>query len=353
MAFASPPITQSACRARHLAVRCLLSLALLLLVTSSAFADTIRVTVDRALVWTRPSGVAVVITQLRRDETAEVVRRVGAWYEIVVPTGTFNAEFRTGFISASQVVVETVGPPSAEVTRATTPAPPQRPRTPGTSFLNIDGVRRTGRDNLTRTVTVFSNVLAEESSITTNYGDTTGWSFDFMAGGAIWHWLGVGFGVGYHQRDRSAAVDALVPHPYFFDTFRPASFTTEPLRTRETTLHIPAIFIPPAVGPIKILVFAGPSVFRLSQSVVTDIKLDEQFPYDIATISGVTTEERKGTFAGYHAGADVSVFFTRSVGVGGGIRYSHANVKSFEEDTATTTGIAGGVSAVGGVRFRF
>ena len=67
----------------------------------------------------------------------------------------------------------------------------------------------------------------------------------------------------------------------------------------------------------------------------------------------MTTEERKGTFWGYHAGADISVFFTRSVGVGGGVRYTHANIKKFEADAATTKGTAGGLSALAGVRFRF
>src|SRR5207244_4019861 len=141
--------------------------------------------------------------------------------------------------------------------------------------------------------------------ITTNYGNARGWSLDFMGGGPVWHWLGVGFGVGYHQRDRSAAVDALLPHPYFFDTFRPASFTTEPLHSRETVFHVPAIFLPPAWGPIKVMVFAGPSVFRLYQVVVTDVTVNEHYPYDTVTISGVTSEERKGTFVGYHAGADI------------------------------------------------
>ncbi len=70
---------------------------------------------------------------------------------------------------------------------------------------------------------------------------------------------------------------------------------------------------------MKILVFAGPSVFRISQTVVADLTLDERYPYDAVTIRGVTTAERKGTFAGYEAGADVSVFFTREVGVGVGV----------------------------------
>jgi opacity protein-like surface antigen len=126
-----------------------------------------------------------------------------------------------------------------------------------------------------------------------------------------------------------------------------------PLKSREATFHFPAIFMPPALGPIKVLVFAGPSVFRLAQTQVTNLVVKEEFPYDTVTISDVTTEEKKGTFWGYHAGADVSVFFTRLVGVGGGVRYTHANVGTFEQTDAATKGTAGGVSATAGVRFRF
>ena len=52
-----------------------LSLMLVLLSSAAAFADTVKITTDRALVWSRPSGVAVVITQLKRGDTVEVVRR--------------------------------------------------------------------------------------------------------------------------------------------------------------------------------------------------------------------------------------------------------------------------------------
>jgi len=156
-----------------------------------------------------------------------------------------------------------------------------------------------------------------------------------------------------HERNRAASINALIPHPYFFDTLRPASFTTEPLKSRETTFHFPAIFLPPAFGPVKVMAFAGPSIFRLAHTQVTNILVTEVFPYDTVSIKGVTTEERKGTFWGYHAGADVSVFVTRLVGVGIGVRYSHAKIKEFEQDAAATQGVAGGVSVLAGVRFRF
>src|SRR4029077_6100164 len=73
---------------------------------ATASADTVRVVVDRALVWTRPGGVSIVMNQLLKDQTAEVVRRVGDWYEIVAPPGSGGGDRRTGFIAASQVVLE-------------------------------------------------------------------------------------------------------------------------------------------------------------------------------------------------------------------------------------------------------
>src|SRR5262245_22468041 len=89
-----PPIPRDRDRS-HFASTGLISLIFVLLAATGAFADTVKVTVDRALVWSRPTGVSVVITQLLRDQTVEVVRRVGGWYEILVPTGTLGAEFRT------------------------------------------------------------------------------------------------------------------------------------------------------------------------------------------------------------------------------------------------------------------
>jgi opacity protein-like surface antigen len=331
-----------------------LALLLVLVASAAAFADTVKVTTDRALVWSRPEGVAVVITQLKKGDTVEVVRRVGGWYEIIVPAPALSLEVRTGYISASQVAVDSVGGPSALVLAAKSGPPRPRPsQKPGTSFFNIDGMRSRSSDDLTESITLFTPQLDENTSFSTNYGNPTAWSLDFMGGGPVWHSLGLGFAVGYHKRNRTAAIEAEIPHPYFYDTLRPASFTTEPLQSREAAFHFPAIFMPPAFGPIKVLLFAGPSIFRLSQTQVTNIIVNEAFPYDTVTISGVTTGEKKGTFWGYHAGADVSVFFTRSVGVGGGIRYSHANISGFEQDAATTTGVAGGVSVVAGVRFRF
>src|SRR5258708_17002268 len=92
-------------------VRIVLSVVFVVCTAATAAADTARVIVDRALVWTQPSGVSIVMSQLLKGQTAEVVRRVGDWYEIVAPPGSGGGARRTGFISAAQVVLDSVGPP--------------------------------------------------------------------------------------------------------------------------------------------------------------------------------------------------------------------------------------------------
>src|SRR6476620_12417616 len=104
---------------RRIALFAILTIA----VAATASADTVRVIADRALVWTQPGGVSIVMNQLLKGQTAEVVRRVGDWYEIVAPPGSGGGDRRTGFIAASQVVLES-GDSSA--TRSRSGAAPQR-----------------------------------------------------------------------------------------------------------------------------------------------------------------------------------------------------------------------------------
>jgi len=336
-------------------VRIILSWVFVISIATAAAADTVRVVVDRALVWTSPSGISVVITQLRKDQTVEVVRRVGDWYEIVLPRGLASVEGSTGFIRASQVVLQTVGPRTAPTPpgRGTTAARPRGAAARHPGIFNIDATYRVGRKDLTRSIPAFADVFAEEGTIATNYGNRSGFAVSVLFGQRIRGQIGLGVGGDYYFRKRSAALEAHVPHPFFFNQLRTATFETGTLLGHEAAVHVPVLWMPPAHGSIKILVYGGPSAFRVSQTVVTDVSLDEQYPYDVATVTGVATDERKGTRFGYHAGGDVSYFFTRSTGVGGGVRYTHATLKFDHDAGATTTGAGGDLQAVVGLRFKF
>jgi len=325
---------------------------------ATASADTVRVVVDRALVWTRPGGVSIVMNQLLKDQTAEVVRRVGDWYEIVAPPGSGGGDRRTGFIAASQVVLES-GDSSA--TRSRSGAAPQRtPAAGGVSgtarsprVLNVDAAFRAGGDDLTRSFTAFTDVFAEPGSIATNYGNRSGLAFDVRLAQPLARSFGVGVGLDYYFRHHDASVDARVPHPFFFNQLRIGKFETAALSAHEAAVDISGVWMPPAIGPLTILVFGGPTIFRVSQTVVTDLVLDEQYPYDTVTITGIKTAERKSTVFGYHVVGDASYYFTPTIGIGGGVRYSHATIAFDNDDDVTTEGTAGGFSALVGLRFRF
>jgi hypothetical protein len=322
---------------------------------ATASADTVRVVADRALVWTQPGGVSIVMNQLLKGQTAEVVRRVGDWYEIVAPPGSGGGDRKTGFISASQVVLESGGTPSTRQAPAgrTPPQPARRRSAKSPRVLNIDAGFRVGGDDLTRSFSAFTDIFAEAGTIATNYGNRSGVAFDVLFAQPIASSFGVGVGFDYYLRSQHATVDARVPHPFFFNQLRTGTFETEALSAHEAAVNIPAVWMPPAFGALKIMVFGGPTIFRVSQTVVTDLVLDERYPYDTVTITGVKTGERKSTLVGFHVGGDVGYFFTPSIGVGGGVRYSHAKIKFDSDDDVTTEGVAGGLSAVAGLRFRF
>ena len=335
-------------------VRIVLSVLFVVCTAATAWADTVRVIVDRALVWTQPTGVSIVMSQLLKDQTAEVVRRVGDWYEIVAPPGSGGGDRRTGFISASQVVLDSVGPPKEQPAPSLRREPPSpavaRPAYPG--IFHIDALYRVGFDDFTRTTEAFTERFREEGSITANYGNRSGIAFGLLAGYSVWGPVSIGGGLDYYIRKPHVTVEAHVPHPFYFDKLRTGTFETEGLSAHEAAIHIPVMWTG-QYGALSVMLYGGPTIFRVSQSVVTDLELDEQYPYDAVKIVGVKTDERKGTLFGYHAGADVSYFFSRTIGVGGGVRYSHANLQFDNDDSAAVNGTAGAATAAAGLRVKF
>lgn len=299
--------------------RVVLFLILLVAVAAPASADTVRVVVERALVWTQPGGVSIVMNQLLKDQTAEVVRRVGDWYEIVAPPGSGGGDRRTGFISASQVVLESGSSPSGRA--ATAPRTPAPRRTPATATpngprndqrsLNIGAAFRVGGDDLTRSFSAFTDTFAEAGSIATDYGKRSGVALDVLLAQPIVGPIGVGVGVDYYVRSQHATVDAHVPHPFFFNQLRTGTFETDGLSAHEAAIHIPAVWMPRVAGPLRIMVFGGPTIFHVSQTVVTDLVLDEQYPYNTLKITGVKTADRTSTLVGFNVGGDVGSSSTR------------------------------------------
>jgi len=163
--------------------------------------------------------------------------------------------------------------------------------------------------------------------------------------------FGVGVAVSYAMRDINADVTAQIPHPFFFSQPRAVTGTAAAGRT-ETTTHIDAVWMVPS-RKVDVLLSVGPSLFNVTQTLITDVLYADAYPYDAATFGSAPTATARRTATGFHVGADVTVKLSAHVGVGGLLRFSRASATfTAGTDNSVTTDL-GGLQAGGGVRIGF
>jgi hypothetical protein len=148
-------------------------------------------------------------------------------------------------------------------------------------------------------------------------------------------------------------VSATVPHPFFFNAFRRVSGVGTDLAREEIAVHLEVSGLMPIGQAVQLAVFAGPSYFHLKQGLVTDVAVNETYPYDAATFANATTTEVFRSKLGYNAGLDVSGRIARHLGVGFTARYNRASVRLPATATEDVTVRVGGLQVGGGVRFGF
>jgi hypothetical protein len=171
----------------------------------------------------------------------------------------------------------------------------------------------------------------------------------------LWKQLGVGVAVSSYTREGSAAVDASIPHPFFFNQPRTVTGDVNDVSRTETGVHVQIVYVFPTRGRFRGLISAGPSRIEAEQEVVTAIQYDESFPFDEATFRSATTRSVKGSKMGFNVGADVSFLITRVFGVGAMARFTRADM-DVDLGTPANRRIAfeaGGFQAGGGIRIVF
>lgn len=189
---------------------------------------------------------------------------------------------------------------------------------------------------------------------------STGASFDFGGGFMFTPLLGLGVTFSGQGHKDQAALAITVPHPYFFNRPATAAAPTEDKLTRaEGAMHIQLMVAPVHTDNFRFRVFGGPTYHRLKADMVQDIEYT-QLAFSFSTSNVVEIDrydavEAEGTGWGYHAGADVSWFFSRVVGIGGLVRFTGGTVtldpepmSEIEQDVKV-----GGIHAGGGLRLRF
>lgn len=125
------------------------------------------------------------------------------------------------------------------------------------------------------------------------------------------------------------------------------------LKREELAIHVQARGVFPAGTRVQVMVFGGPSFFRVKQGIITDYTYNESYPYDSASFRAATTSTASVSKMGFNGGADLAFFFTRQVGVGGTVQFSGATVQIPGVLGSTREVKVGGGRAGGGLRVRF
>jgi len=219
-------------------------------------------------------------------------------------------------------------------------------------YLNVGFGVESGSSALTdsKTFTIYD----ETATVAASSDYTSGSLFDVGIGFRVWRNMSVG--VAYHQEQNTAEFDVTgsAPHPIFFN--QPRNFSVKAGGTefrKEKATHLQVGWMIPFNDKLDVLVFGGPSWFRLEQPVVSGVEILDR----ASLFSQITTVEiRKKSPIGFNVGADASYILWSNdsvrVGAGGFVRYARAKTNVLLLSTEQDTDV-GGLQIGFGARLRF
>ncbi len=273
---------------------------------------------------------------------------------------TTHAHARPLMVSAVRLAAAVVALAGA------TPASAQPAAVEARAFISVSGGLQALTDSFSQDVVfpesggayrelqLLSGAAArEQARFESSYRSTNAFLFDVSGGVRLAHNLGVGIGVSRFGSDNTASVSAQAPHPIFYARDRSISGASPPLTRSETAVHLQARVTVPAIRAVTVTVFGGPTVFNVTQQLVTDVRFTHDYPYDGAAFSSAVASRETASTIGFNVGADVAWYFTGNAGVGWLVRYSRATVELPAAGDGTLDVRAGGLHAAGGLRLRF
>ena len=178
-----------------------------------------------------------------------------------------------------------------------------------------------------------------------------GFIFDAGAGYRVWKNLAAGVSVWYFTRDDGASTTTSVPHPFFFNRPREVTGDATGVKRSETAVHVQAMYLIKSGRHLRLILSGGPSFFNVEQDLVTEVTITETFPFDTAEFGAAQKSRKKGSAVAFNVGADVMWMLSRTLGVGGLVRFSPASVDLDATANRTISVDAGGVYAGGGTGY--
>jgi hypothetical protein len=355
--------------------RLLLVLALSFVIAVPAWAATVRVKSDNTPLRSGPSPTATVLQLLKSGTLLEFIDAQKDWYKVRDPkTKTEGyvqisaAELLPGSVDAVQATGATpgsqAGKPGSQAGKPGTPpgkpgatgptAKPKRTPKPGDwtdlGYLSVNGLFQGGTSAFAQGQSW--SYFGETASANIQYPAKSGPGFDIAGGYRVWRNLAVGAGVSAISRSTTTAVTGSIPHPLYLN--QPRTLTGSfPATRSELAIHLQAAWAVKVSPKMLLLVYGGPSVFSIKQTLVTSaVPFSDVYPYDTVTVTASSAVDSSKTAVGFGGGADFAYYFTKTIGVGGMMRYARASA-AFPGFNQSTTIDAGGVQAGGGLRILF
>lgn len=243
------------------------------------------------------------------------------------------------------------GQTPAPAPRAVRPAPPPAPIF-GRVFVNVNGALHASE--LTFTDSRTDPFFQETASWTADYAVESGPAFTVNGGVRLWGPLVARVGYSRFTSSNVAAIAGAVPHPFFFDRDRSIAGGSRALKQEEQAIHLGALWLVPLGNRLEIGIFGGPSLFRVRRDLIEDVRYSDSYPYDSAEFDSTLIRTVEDDRLGFHVGADLSWFFTRTLGVGTVLTFSRARLDLTSPATGRSVSIdAGGFQAGAGIRLRF
>jgi hypothetical protein len=140
------------------------------------------------------------------------------------------------------------------------------------------------------------------------------------------------FGIAFSRvsyRD-AAMLEAMVPHPYYLQAPATAAGLSSRFRRTESATHLFMSLAVLQTGRMEWRVSGGPSVFRYSADMVSDIRYSQvataSSEANAITITGQTTESVRGSTVGGHIASEFAYAFSRAIAITAGVRASIGTV---------------------------
>jgi len=220
-------------------------------------------------------------------------------------------------------------------------------------YINIGWGVESGSSTMTdsRTAVIYD----ESATVTSTSTFTSGSLFDVGVGLRIWRNLTVGAAYHQEQNDTDGKLTGPIPSPIFFN--RPRELNQDVfLERKEKAAHLQIGWVLPFSEKLDVMVYGGPSFFRIEQDVVNDVRPVENSNNfsTVAVDESVITVKKSQT--GFNAGVDATYIVWQNdsvrLGAGGFVRYTTADVNLQMLSSEQPTQV-GGMQFGFGARLRF